>query len=235
MGSGMGRVLPLLMIIMLLSSHGALGSSTRTGSNLGTASNSNTGNNRTYSNNLVLNVSLNDAAKALVAGYADSINGLSFLKTSQYSYDQDTKQLYVPTNSLTYKQGDNWVAKLLSDGSYGEYHCTFYMPSLVSVSNISFSRAEIPGLGLQCLLRGGPPRLRRDKSRRHHRLSGDPRRQDTHPPESQGTGYLLTRPGPGTYHRCRRCSPSGQGQKKDGASGARGRPWGAIEGSLHWT
>jgi hypothetical protein len=176
------------MIIMLLSSHGALGSSIRTGSNLGTASNSNTGNNRTYSNNLVLNVYLNDAAKALVAGYADSINGLSFLKISQYSYDQDTKQLYVPTNALTYKQGDNWVAKLLSDGSYGEHHCTFYMPSLVSVSNISLSRAEVPGLGLQRLLHGGPPRLRRDKSRRHHRLSGDPRRQDTHPPESPGHG-----------------------------------------------
>jgi len=100
----MGRVLPLLMIIVLLSSHGALGSSTRTGSNLGTASNSNAGNNRTYSNNIVLNIYLNNAAKVLVAGYADSINGLSFLKTSQYSYDQDTKQLYVPTNSLTYNQ-----------------------------------------------------------------------------------------------------------------------------------
>jgi nitrogenase molybdenum-iron protein beta chain len=69
LGSGMGRVLPLLMIIMLLSSHGALGSSIRTGSNLGTASNSNTGNNRTYSNNLVLNVYLNDAAKALAQSF----------------------------------------------------------------------------------------------------------------------------------------------------------------------
>jgi hypothetical protein len=78
LGSGMSRVLPLLMIIMLRFSHGALGSSTSTGSNLGNVNNSNTGNNSTYSNNLVLNVYLNDAGEALVAGYADSITKRSF-------------------------------------------------------------------------------------------------------------------------------------------------------------
>jgi hypothetical protein len=100
----------------------------------------------TYSNSLVLNIYLNDAGRALVTGYAESIDGLTFLNASQYSYDQDTRQIYALTNSLTYKSGDDWEARLLSQGYYGEYHSTFYLPGTVRLSKINSS------LGLEYLV-----------------------------------------------------------------------------------
>jgi len=92
--------------------------------------------NSTYTSNLVLNIYVNDAGKVLITGYADSIDGLSFLKDSQYKYDKDTKQLYALTDSLTYKSGENWEAKLPSQGYYSEYHSIFYLPASVKISNI---------------------------------------------------------------------------------------------------
>ncbi len=93
--------------------------------------------NSTYTSNLVLNIYVNDAGKVLVTGYADSINGLSFLKDSQYKYDKDTKQLYALTDSLTYKSGEDWEAKLPSQGNYSEYHSIFYLPASVKISKIN--------------------------------------------------------------------------------------------------
>lgn len=93
--------------------------------------------NGTYTGNLVLNVYINDAGKVLITGYADSIDGLTFIKDSQYKYDKDTKQLYALTNSLTYKSGEDWEAKLPSQGSYSEYHSIFYLPASVQISKIN--------------------------------------------------------------------------------------------------
>ncbi|MFB3766352.1 MAG: helix-turn-helix transcriptional regulator [Methanotrichaceae archaeon] len=98
--------------------------------------------NSTYTSNLVLNIYVNDAGKVLVTGYADSVSGLSFLKDSQYKYDKDTKQLYALTNSLTYKSGEDWEAKLPSQGNYSEYHSIFYLPASVKISKIDAT----PGL-----------------------------------------------------------------------------------------
>lgn len=98
--------------------------------------------NSTYTSNLVLNVYINDAGKVLVTGYADNIDSLSFLKDSQYKYDKDTKQLYALTDSLTYKSGEDWEAKLPSQGNYSEYHSIFYLPASVKISKIDVT----PGL-----------------------------------------------------------------------------------------
>ncbi|MGA9097683.1 MAG: hypothetical protein WB392_01990 [Methanotrichaceae archaeon] len=92
--------------------------------------------NSTYTSNLVLNIYVDDAGKVLVTGYADSIDGLSFLNDSQYKYDKDTKQLYALTDSLTYKSGEDWEAKLPSQGNYSEYHLIFYLPASVKISKI---------------------------------------------------------------------------------------------------
>lgn len=95
-----------------------------------------TQNNGTYPGNLVLNIYIDEGGKALITGYADSINGLPFLKGSQYKYDNTTKQLYALTNLLTDKSGDDWETKVPTQGNYSEYHSIFYLPASVKISKI---------------------------------------------------------------------------------------------------
>ena len=99
-------------------------------------------NNGTYPGNLVLNIYIDEGGKALITGYADSIEGLPFLNGSQYKYDNNTKQLYALTNSLTDKSGDDWETTLSAHGNYSEYHSIFYLPASVRISKIDSS----PGL-----------------------------------------------------------------------------------------
>ena len=99
-------------------------------------------NNSTYPGNIVLNVYIDEGGKALITGYADSMEGLSFLKGSQYKYDNNTKQLYALTNSLTDKSGNDWETTLPSQGNYSEFHSIFYLPASVRISKIDSS----PGL-----------------------------------------------------------------------------------------
>lgn len=96
--------------------------------------------NDTYPGNLVLNIYIDESGKALVTGYADVIDGLPFLNSSQYKYDKDTKQLYALTNSLTNKSGDEWETKLFSLGTYSEYHSIFYLPTSAKISKIVSSK-----------------------------------------------------------------------------------------------
>ena len=98
--------------------------------------------NGTYAGNIVLNIYIDEGGKALITGYADDIDGLPFLKASQYKYDKSTKQLYALTNSLTDKSGDDWETKLPSFGNYSEYHSIFYLPASVRISKIG----STPGL-----------------------------------------------------------------------------------------
>ena len=89
------------------------------------------------SRSLVLDVYADDAGKALVTGYANGIEGLSFLNASEYLYDNDSRQLYAVTNALTWKSGDEWEIRLPAEGTYGEYHVTFYLSENVQLSNIT--------------------------------------------------------------------------------------------------
>jgi len=89
------------------------------------------------SRSLVLDVYADDAGKALVTGYANGIEGLSFLNASEYLYDDDSRQLYAVTNALTWKSGDEWEIRLPAEGVYGEYHVSFYLSENVQLSNIT--------------------------------------------------------------------------------------------------
>ncbi|HOO53662.1 MAG TPA: helix-turn-helix domain-containing protein [Methanothrix sp.] len=89
------------------------------------------------SRGLVLDIYADDAGKALVTGYAKGIDGLSFLNDSEYQYDEDASQLYAVTNALTWKNGDDWEIRLPAEGSYDEYHVTFYLSENVQLSNIT--------------------------------------------------------------------------------------------------
>lgn len=86
---------------------------------------------------LVLNVYLDWTGKALITGYADGIEGLPFLNSSQYSYDNSTSQLYALTNTLTSKAGDAWTLQIQSYGSYERYSMMLYLPGDAMLSSIS--------------------------------------------------------------------------------------------------
>lgn len=96
--------------------------------------------------NLVLNVYLDGTGKALVTGYVEDPDGLPFLNSSQYSYENDTSQLYALTNALTRKEGDTWTLTFESPGYYEDHRVTFYLPSDFKVKNVSSSQ------GLEYLL-----------------------------------------------------------------------------------
>lgn len=89
---------------------------------------------------LNLNVYLDVTGKALVAGYAENPYMLSFLNSSQYSYENDTGRLYVLTNALTRKEGDLWTLYLNSSGRYEDYRVSFYLPGDFMLKNMSSSQ-----------------------------------------------------------------------------------------------
>ncbi|MDM7911748.1 MAG: hypothetical protein QUS09_01485 [Methanotrichaceae archaeon] len=89
---------------------------------------------------LILNVYLDGTGKALVTGYAEDPDGLPFLNSSQYSYENETGQLYALTNALTRKDGDTWTLTFRSPGYYEDYRVTFYLPSDFKVKNVSSSQ-----------------------------------------------------------------------------------------------
>ncbi|MHC1623028.1 MAG: helix-turn-helix transcriptional regulator [Candidatus Methanospirareceae archaeon] len=95
--------------------------------------------NESYFNQLILNIYVDETGKALVTGYVEDVNGLPFLKTAEYLYENDTNQLYALTNSLTWKYGDNWEINFTTnaDAYYTEYHTIFYLPGDVKLVEIN--------------------------------------------------------------------------------------------------
>ncbi|MGB2727743.1 MAG: helix-turn-helix domain-containing protein [Halobacteriota archaeon] len=87
---------------------------------------------------LILNVYVDEAGKALVTGYVEQedIDSFRFLKTSEYLYENDTKQLYALTNALTWKYGDDWGLNFTTSTYYSEYHTIFYLPGDVRLGRI---------------------------------------------------------------------------------------------------
>jgi len=92
---------------------------------------------------LSLNVYLDNTGKALVTGYAENVSGLDFLNTSQFRFENDTRQLYALTDGLTTKAGDLWTLRFDARGSFDDYHVTFYLPSDMRLGMINASK----GLG----------------------------------------------------------------------------------------
>jgi len=89
---------------------------------------------------MILNVYVDRTGKALVTGYVENPKELHFLNASQYSYENDTNQLYALTNALTMKDGDIWKLMLESPGYFEDYRLTFYLPNDVKVKNLSSSQ-----------------------------------------------------------------------------------------------
>ncbi len=101
--------------------------------------------------NLSLNVYLLDTGQALVVGYVEDPRGLIFLRPTQYTgpaaaqyasryrYENDTRQLYAWTDSLTFKQGDTWRLMFPCPGFYGDYRVIFHLPGDLRLGRINSS------------------------------------------------------------------------------------------------
>ncbi|HEX7444885.1 MAG TPA: hypothetical protein VF300_00700, partial [Methanothrix sp.] len=95
--------------------------------------------NATFGQGLSLNVYLDNTGKALVTGYAENVSGLEFLNTSQFRFENDTRQLYALTDGLTTKVGDLWTINFDAQGGFDDYHVTFYLPSDIRLGMINTS------------------------------------------------------------------------------------------------
>jgi uncharacterized membrane protein len=95
--------------------------------------------NATYGQGLSLTVYLDNTGKALVTGYAENVSGLEFLNTSQFRFENDTRQLYALTDGLTTKVGDLWTLRFDAQGNFDDYHVTFYLPSDIRMGMINTS------------------------------------------------------------------------------------------------
>jgi uncharacterized membrane protein len=93
--------------------------------------------NREDVHRLILSIYMDRTGNALVTGYTEDPMGLSFLNSSQYTYDNKTNQLYATTNALTRKEGGTWALKFESLGSYEDYHLAFILPNDFMIKNIS--------------------------------------------------------------------------------------------------
>jgi DNA-binding HxlR family transcriptional regulator len=90
-------------------------------------------------NQLVLNVYVDGGGKCLINGYAEDPGSLAFLNSSEYTYEDDSRQLFAITNALTSKSGDNWKVRFISEGSYDEYWIMFYLPANAKLSGVNCS------------------------------------------------------------------------------------------------
>ena len=75
----------------------------------------------------------------MINGYVDDPGSLAFLNSSEYTYEDDSRQLYAITNALTSKSGDNWKLSFKSEGSYDEYRIMFYLPANAKLSGVNSS------------------------------------------------------------------------------------------------
>lgn len=79
---------------------------------------------------VLLNGYVDTSGKVLLTGYAapGSLPYMPFLNGIQYTFDNNTNQLYTVTDALTSKSTDTWSLNFSSDGYYSDYSVTFYLP-----------------------------------------------------------------------------------------------------------
>ncbi len=79
---------------------------------------------------LLLNGYVDNSGKVLLTGYATpgSLAYMSFLNGTQYTFDNNTNQLYAVTDMLTSKSADTWSLNFSLDGYYTDYSVTLYLP-----------------------------------------------------------------------------------------------------------
>ena len=59
-------------------------------------------------NQLILSVYVDEGGRCLITGYVEDPESLPFLNSSEYSIDDESRQLYAITNALTSKSADSW-------------------------------------------------------------------------------------------------------------------------------
>ncbi len=79
---------------------------------------------------IALNGYIDDSGKVLITGYAseDSLSYMPFLDASEYTYDNNTNQLYAVTDQLTSKNAQSWHFNFSFEGYYSDYSITLYFP-----------------------------------------------------------------------------------------------------------
>ncbi len=79
---------------------------------------------------VLLNGYVDNSGKVLLTGYATpgSLPYMPFLNGTQYTFDNNTNQLYAFTDALTSKSADIWSLNFSSGGYYSDYSVTFYLP-----------------------------------------------------------------------------------------------------------
>src|SRR5690606_18522007 len=92
------------------------------------------------SNQLVLSLYVDESGRCLITGYAEDPGSLPFLNSSEYSYEDLSRQLYAITNALTSKSADNWSVSFESPGIYEGYRIIFYLPADARLSGVNSSQ-----------------------------------------------------------------------------------------------
>ncbi len=87
---------------------------------------------------VLLNGYVDDSGKVLLTGYATpgSLSDMPFLNGTQYTFDNNTYQLYAVIETLTSKSADIWSLNFSLDGYYSDYSATFYLPAGSEVTKI---------------------------------------------------------------------------------------------------
>ncbi len=80
---------------------------------------------------ILLNGYVDDSGKVLLTGYATpgSLPYMPFLNGTQYTFDNNTNQLYAVIDTLTSKSSDTWSLNFSLGGYYSDYSATFYLPA----------------------------------------------------------------------------------------------------------
>jgi len=89
-----------------------------------------TNNGQIIEEQILLNGYVDLSGNVLLTGYAtpDSLDYMPFLNGTNYSFDNNSDQLYAVTDSLTSKKADTWNLNFTLDGYYSDYSITFYLP-----------------------------------------------------------------------------------------------------------
>jgi uncharacterized membrane protein len=79
---------------------------------------------------IILNGYVDLSGNVLLTGYAtpESLYYMPFLYGTNYSFDNNSDQLYAVIDSLTSKNADTWSLNFSLDGYYSDYSVTFYLP-----------------------------------------------------------------------------------------------------------
>jgi len=90
-------------------------------------------------NQLILNIYVDNSGRALLNGYVDNPGSLAFMNSSEFTYEDDSRQLYAITSALTSKSRDNWTANFESLGSYDQYNILFFLPGNTKLKHVDCS------------------------------------------------------------------------------------------------